>query len=68
MENRQFGCEDLNPAELQQINGGGYLSDLLTLGKGIYFLSKGFVATVPLAGALANSLLTSFVDPVIVAA
>lgn len=68
MENKQFGCEELNPAELQQINGGGYLSDLLTLGKGIYFLSKGFVATVPLAGALANSLLTSFVDPVVIAA
>lgn len=68
MENVQFGCEDLNPAELQQINGGGYLSDLLTLGKGIYFLTKNFVAIIPVAGALANSLLTSFVDPVVVAA
>lgn len=67
MENKQFGCEELNPSELQQINGGGYLSDVLTLGKGIYFLTKGFVATVPLAGALANSLLTSFADPVVTA-
>lgn len=68
MKNEQFGCEELNPAELRQINGGGYINDLLTLGKGIYFVSKGLVATVPLAGSLANSLLTSFADPLIVSA
>lgn len=68
MENKQFGCEALNSVELQEINGGGYVSDLLTMGKGIYFLTKGFVTTVPLAGALANSLLSSFADPVIIAA
>ncbi|MRG43697.1 hypothetical protein GFS24_01160 [Chitinophaga sp. SYP-B3965] len=27
MENNQFGCMELNPAELQQINGGGPLWD-----------------------------------------
>lgn len=33
MENKQFGCEALNPAELQEINGGGYINELLRNGK-----------------------------------
>ncbi len=68
MENTQlaqFGCEELNPAALQEINGGGYVNDVLTLGKGLYALTKGFIGIVPLAGSLASSLLTAFVDPVV---
>ncbi len=68
MEHKQFGCEELDLAAMTNIQGGGYVNNLLTLAKGAYVLTKGFAMTLPLAGPLAVSLLTSFVDPVIEAA
>lgn len=68
MENKYFGCEPLQMEDMQQIQGGAYVANLLTLVKGAYFLTKGFTATLPLAGPLAFGLLTSFVDPVVTAA
>lgn len=68
MENKFFGCDELDATALAGINGGGYVNNLLILAKGAYALTKGFAMNVPLAGPLAVSLLTSFVDPVIEAA
>lgn len=68
MENKLYGCEELAPAVMQDITGGGYIGNVVILGKALYSLTKGFIATAPLAGPLAFSLLTSFVDPVIDAA
>lgn len=65
---KQFGCEALSAQELKEIQGGGYVNDLLSVVKVGYFLTKGFVMTAPLVGPLASSLLTSFVDPVVIAA
>jgi hypothetical protein len=64
----QFGCQELSTQELKDIQGGGYVNDLLTVVKIGYFLTKGFVVNAPLVGPLAVSLLTSFVDPVVNAA
>lgn len=68
MEQKLFGCEELDAAALTDIQGGGYVNNILTLAKAAYSLTKGFALNVPLAGPLAVSLLTSFVDPVIDAA
>ena len=68
MENKFFGCEELAPATMQEINGGGYVGNVVILAQVLYGLTKGFVSTAPLAGPLVSSLLTSFVDPVIDAA
>ena len=65
MENKLFGCEELEATELAGINGGGYVNNLLILTKGVYSITKGFAMNVPLVGPLAVSLLTSFADPVI---
>ncbi|GEP97927.1 hypothetical protein [Chitinophaga cymbidii] len=64
----QFGCRELDARELKDIQGGGYIGDLITVVKAGYFLTKGFAVNVPLAGPLAVSLLTAFVDPVVNAA
>jgi hypothetical protein len=68
MENRLFGCEELTPSVMRDITGGGYIGNVVILGKALYSLTKGFAATAPLVGPLAFGLLTSFVDPVINAA
>ncbi|RPD38297.1 hypothetical protein [Chitinophaga barathri] len=68
MENKLFGCEELTPVAMQDITGGGYFGNVIIIGKALYALTKGFVATAPLAGPLVAGLLTSFVDPVIDAA
>ncbi|MGE7775101.1 hypothetical protein [Chitinophaga caseinilytica] len=68
MENTYFGCEPLEAQDMQNIQGGAYVANLLTLVKGAYFLTKGFTLNVPLAGPLAFGLLTSFVDPLVTAA
>ncbi|MGX5816967.1 hypothetical protein ACWKWU_02150 [Chitinophaga lutea] len=68
MEKALFGCEALPETTLAAINGGGYVANMIVLVKGAYALTKGFVATAPLVGPLATSLLSSFVDPVVDAA
>ncbi len=40
MENKYFGCEPLGMDDMQQIQGGAYVANLLTLVKGAYFLTK----------------------------
>lgn len=64
----QFGCKELNVEEMQHIQGGGFLADLVTVAKVGYSLTKGFAVNIPLVGPLAVSLLSSFVDPVVNAA
>lgn len=68
MENNYFGCEPLQTDEMQQIQGGAYVANMMVLLKSAYFLTKGFAATVPLAGPLAFGLLTAYADPMVIAA
>lgn len=68
MENKYFGCEPLSMEDMQNVQGGAYVANLLTLVKGAYFLTKNFTPNVPLAGPLVFGLLTSFVDPLVTAA
>lgn len=65
MENKYFGCEPLPMEDMQHIQGGSYVANLLTLVKGAYFLTKNLTPSVPVAGPLVFGLLTSLTDQLV---